>query len=495
MTKEPLTPDVGRQADTSTKQLSEYLSTTRYDDLPVEVVERAILTIADTIAVGLAGSQHDLVSGLSSQLRSGHSATLLAAGFPGRKDPVATAIANSVQICSVELDEGASGGGHPALHVLPAVLAASEAAGYGGRELIEAFVLGYEAHCRVQSAAQLRPEIYPHGNTGTIGTVVGLGKLRNWDGDQMTRGIQMAAAFPIATSYAPCLSGADVATALAAASLPIAHMVVDMVEAGMDGDPQALADTFGSVLGIGFDSDMLVKGLGKEFALSRNHLKFHASCGVIHPVLEAAATALGSGASPGRYPPVRLETAPDPDSITRIRVVADPRAKRLDYIAADRAVSAKFSLPFSLAAFLTRAELTPASYDGGALRDARLRALESRIDIDTDPGVGPGSASGDLARVKIQYTNGRIVRGTCRGIYGRTTSPWTPEDLRAKFMALASPVLGETTSRRLFHRIESLATLPTVESLFRPGHEVVDEAESSFSLVTEDTGKDPSWTI
>lgn len=481
------------QAGLATRQLADFLATTDYDQLPRSVVERATLTIADTIGVGLAGSQDATVHGMASRLQPGNASSVLAAGFPGGADPVATAVANSLQICSVELDEGAPGGGHPALHVLPGVLAAAEAQGQGGRELIEAFVLGYEAHCRVQAASRLRRDVYPHGNTGTIGTVAGLGKLRGWDGDAMDRGMRMAAAFPVATSYAPCLSGASVATALAAVSLPVAHMVVDMVEAGMDGDQEALADSFGTVLGEDFDSSELVDGLGRDFALTRNHFKFHASCGVIHPVLEAAATALGGGPVPGQYPPFRSGPTQDPDAIARVRVVADPRADRLNYIAADSAVSGKFSMQFSLAAFLTRGELTPATYESGILRDPAIRALEQRIDITTDLGFGPRAKSGDLARVEIQYRDGRTARGTCKGIYGRAAAPSTPQDAQAKFMALASPVLGEDAARGLYGRIRSLGAHSTVRSLLRPTG--ANASTRRPPLMDEDFGKEISWRI
>ncbi|MEV4902725.1 MmgE/PrpD family protein [Citricoccus sp. NPDC055426] len=482
-----------QHAGHATRQLAEFLATTRYDQLPPAIVDRATLTIADTIGVGLAGSQDATVQGLGGRLRPGNTATVLATGLPRGADPVATAVANSVQICSVELDEGVPGGGHPALHVLPAVLAMAEAHGHSGRELIEAFVLGYEAHCRVQAASRLHGEVYPHGNTGTLGTVVGLGRLRGWDGHAMARGLRLAAAFPVATSYAPCLSGASVASALAAVSLPIATMVVDMVESGLDGDERALEDSFGAILGHGFDSGVLVDQLGEDFALARNHLKFHAACGVIHPVLEAAAAALDGGPEPGRYPPFRGGPPQDPDTIDQVCVVADPRAARLDYIAADSPVAGKFSVQFSLATFLVRGELTPASYATGILRDAGIRALEQRIDVATDPDLGPGGTSGDLARVEVRYRDGRTATGTCRGIFGRAGNPSSPEDARAKFMALSSPVLGEDAAQSLFLRIRDLAAWSTVGSLLRPDGD--QAATHTPPPVESNQGKDLSWKI
>lgn len=460
-----------QQCGLATRQLADFLATTGYNQLPRSVVERATLTIADTIGVGLAGSRNPAARTMTTRLKSGNAASILAEGFPARDDMVATAVANSIRICLVELDEGAPGGGHPALHVLPGILAMAETRGMGGHELIEAFVLGYEAHYRVQTASRLQPNVYPHGNTGTIGAVVGLGKLLGWDGDAMARGITMAAAFPVATSYAPCLSGADVAAALAAVTVPVAFMVVDLVEAGMNGDREALADSFGTILGTGFDNTILVESLGEDFAVTKNHFKYHASCGVIHPVLEAAGYALGGRVHPGHYPPFEIGTAPEPEEIVRVRVVADPRADRLNFIAADSETSAKFSLPFSLAAFLVEGEVTPASYDRGILRDEVVRSLERRIEVDIDEHLGAQSDSGDLARVEVHFRDGRVSKGTCSGIYGRGGTPSTPDDARAKFAALVSPVLGESVSHDLYERLLVLDASTNVRFLLRAADE------------------------
>jgi 2-methylcitrate dehydratase PrpD len=98
----------------------------------------------DTLGAILAGSRLAENARLADVVaeRSGSRAATLV-GRARKAEPLLAALANGTAGVSLEMDEGNPwGGGHPAIHVLPATLAVAEELGVDGRRFIEALVAG-----------------------------------------------------------------------------------------------------------------------------------------------------------------------------------------------------------------------------------------------------------------------------------------------------------------------------------------------------------------
>jgi 2-methylcitrate dehydratase PrpD len=82
----------------------------------------------------------------------------------------------------LELDEGNQyARGHPAIHVVPALLAAPRG---DGAALLVALALGYEMGARVGIASKLNVAMHPHGTWGTLGAAVGIAKLHGANAEE-----------------------------------------------------------------------------------------------------------------------------------------------------------------------------------------------------------------------------------------------------------------------------------------------------------------------
>ena len=71
-----------------------------------------------------------------------------------------------------------------------AVLAAAEAAGAGGKEVITAAVLGYEIQCRLCDAASIRKHGWDHVTYGAFSTAAAAGKLLKLNAEQITQALE-----------------------------------------------------------------------------------------------------------------------------------------------------------------------------------------------------------------------------------------------------------------------------------------------------------------
>ncbi|WP_052124060.1 MmgE/PrpD family protein [Ureibacillus manganicus] len=461
-----MTVEIGGNIDIQhSRVLSNFLAETQLVDIPNEVVERAKLTIADTLGVAISGSVESEMQQLYERLPKEGDVTILKSGFPKTNDISKAALANATAICFVELDEGTPPSGHPALHVLPPALAMSQYLGKSGSEFLEAFILGYEAHYRVQKATELREEVYPHGNTGHIGAVVAIGKLLGWDAEQFRHGINIAAGLPLGTSYDPCLKGSTIASVFASIAGPIAFIVKDLVESGFTGYDSALSDTFGKILGENFNSEVLTDRLGIDFGIMNNHFKFHASCGVIHPSLEAIADALNFRLQHEEFPPYKSEVLLNPNDIKSIKIKgSNKRPQRLMYIAENKKLSAKFSLPFTVATYLIAGNANIESFNDEALANTKVRMLEKLVSLEIDSDI---SSRNLLAEVSIELKNGELLTGKCEKIYGRIGNSSKDIDVYNKFMSLTNGIINNKTSKVIWDRVINLETESDMRELFK----------------------------
>jgi len=119
-----------------------------FDELPESVVLRSKEVVADTLAVIAAGAEEEEVKALTRHIvHPGSSTVSTLIGSKLRTDSANAALINGIAGTSLELDEGNQfARGHPAIHVLPAVLAMAEENNLSGSEVL-VFLLGCARQC------------------------------------------------------------------------------------------------------------------------------------------------------------------------------------------------------------------------------------------------------------------------------------------------------------------------------------------------------------
>lgn len=448
----------------ATRALADFVSHTQLHHLPDSVIQRAKWIVADTIGVALRGSSEPevtrLYDHLSNDLSSCTPATsnVFRRGMP-RLNAKAAAFVNAVSTCSLELDEGSRPTGHPALHIIPPLLALAQSDHKSGSSFLTAFVLGYEVQARIQRACKLRPIVHPHGNFGLVGAVAALGKLSGWSNEQIFQGLLNASALAMATSWQPCLVGATVRNAYPGLTAQMAFSVFHLVECGFSGYEDALEETFGQILGTSFESDELSRDLGTHFAVEENYFKFHAACALVHPVLDAIADALGAKFQAGHYPPLSLQKIPVIDSIKQVKVRVLERSMRLNVKAHPNQLSAKFSIPYSVAAYLIRGTSDPDSFRSPALADPQIEWMQNKVEIIGDGDLSALWPNYHPASVEIHLEDGQILIGHCDNPFGSISKYPSEMDLKAKFNYLGNNILPDDELETIWSNCMSLSSI------------------------------------
>src|SRR3984957_17500386 len=154
-----------------TRALAAQASALAYDALPDEVRALARQCVLDYYGVALAGAGDPLVTILLDELAEAGGATQAGIiGHQARLPALSAALINGAIGHALDYDDvNLAMPGHASVAILPGLLALAEARQSSGREVVAAFVAGYETACRIGSA--LRPGHYDRGfhATGTVG--------------------------------------------------------------------------------------------------------------------------------------------------------------------------------------------------------------------------------------------------------------------------------------------------------------------------------------
>jgi 2-methylcitrate dehydratase PrpD len=383
-------------------------------------------------------------------------ATLL--GHHGRGDAFWAALVNATAGVALEVDEGNRlGGGHPAIHTLPGALAVAEERALGGRRLLEALVAGYEIGSRLGTATTPRPNVHSHGTWGTIATAVAVARLADAPAAAMREVINLAASMSPANSWTPALEGATVRNLYPGRSAWQGILAVDVRACGFTGLGDGPSDVYGTMLGDRFEPDLAVAGLdrlGRDegYRIERNYFKLHACCRYNHFALDAV---LG----------LRRAHGLAPDEVAGVEVTTVPFTARMADPAPASTLAAKFSVPYAVAAAVVLGRTDPPAFVPPALTDPRIRDLARRVAVKTDAAMSPRDNDRPTARVRIALRDGRTLESTIGVVHGDAEDPPTAEELTAKFVALAEPVIGDRRSRRAIELVEEVERLKDIREL------------------------------
>src|SRR6195256_4021405 len=163
-----------------TDYVAAFVETTKYEDIPADVIELGKKSILDGLGLALAGSKAE-TGGLCRQYIEklgigGAQATIV--GSTLKTSPRFAAFVNGVSIHADDFDDTQLAVAkdrvygllvHPTVPVLPAVLALSERGSVSGKQLTLAYHLGVEVECKIAEA--ISPRHYQDGfhSTGTCG--------------------------------------------------------------------------------------------------------------------------------------------------------------------------------------------------------------------------------------------------------------------------------------------------------------------------------------
>lgn len=433
--------------------LAEYVAGTDSARLPSKTVLAAKDVFLDTVGAMVAGSALPENASLARQVAnaSGASgATLI--GHELSADPLLASLVNATAGVALEVDEGNRyGGGHPAIHVLPGLLAVAEESSASGAAVLAALVAGYEVTSRLGGATKPRPNVHSHGHWGAPGTAAAVARLKGLGAPAIRSVISMAASMSPANTWTPCFEGATVRNLYPGRSSLQGILATHLHASGFTPLDDGPADVYGDILGA-FDPDAVVDGLGAGYRIEQNYFKFHACCRYNHPTLDAVHA-------------LRVQHEIAPEEIDRVLVTTVPFPAGMVGAYPENPLAARFSIPYAVAAALVHGETGTGAFQPQAIDAEQARALAGKVRVSVDSTMSMRRDDGDTARVSVRLTDGRELVSTAGAVWGDAANPAPRERLRQKFLTLTTPVLGAARAQAVVEQVNRLDRLDDVRAI------------------------------
>jgi 2-methylcitrate dehydratase PrpD len=419
--------------------------TLQLDDVPADDLVHTSRVIADTLGVVFGGGKRPeieaLVRGDDQLFRapSEGTAQLLVSGMPAA-DPTSAAFVNATAGTFLELDEGCRPTGHPSIHVLPAALAAAQSLHASGRELMMAFLSGYEVTARLFEAYRLTYPLHPHGHFGAVGAAVAVARLRGVDPLEPAA---IAITLPLLPVWQPCTEGATARNAYTGTAAAVGLTANRLATAGFTGSREARDAAFGGLVGQLVRPEALSASVDPEnLRIARNYMKLHSACALSHSALDAV---------------LALDSLPMAEEVEGVEVETVSNNLKIAGQARPNDLSTRFSLPYAVAAAIVHGHTRPEAF----VPEKRVAELAKRVEVCAAEDLEDAWPDAAPARVRIRTRTGAYAERVDNP-RGHHSNPASPAQLRSKFELL----VGGAEPGRLYERLLGIRDVEDVASLF-----------------------------
>ncbi|SDV46522.1 MmgE/PrpD family protein [Chitinasiproducens palmae] len=407
--------------------LGAFAADLHYAALPQPVRQQLAWVLVDTLGAIVGGSGEPELRAMAQGVCHGEGATFIGLGMAG--SPMEAALINGTAGTFLEMDEGNRfSRGHPAIHVLPAVLALSEAQGADAHRFLSGLAVGYEIGSRFGASAQLRDAMHVHGTWGTLGAAAGSAHLFGADANRIRESVNVASSMSIATSKKTMLQGGLVRNVYAGLSNSNGLLAAQLVLCGFQGEADGPASLFGEIVSERFDQATLLRGLGDEWHVMQNYFKLHSCCRYNHGTLDALDVLAARG------------TLPAAAEISSVAVTTYSYAAELTDPSPRNTLGAKFSVPFAVATRIVNGSSGLSSFTGEAIRNPEVLALAAKVSVTEDPSMTARLPQERPARVRVVDSKGQVHEAEVGVNRGDDASPYTTQELSSKFLDLCERV-------------------------------------------------------
>jgi len=438
--------------------LAKFTTDLHYEKIPRKAVETAKIALRDCLGVALAGSREEdarIAAEIARQERAREETSVIGQGF--RTSALNAALANGTAAHALDFDHSFTIMGQPTAPVAPATFALGEALGASGRQVIEAYVAGFEVTAKlVHSLRDSAHDGWHAPSTlGSFGAAAACSKLLGLDAakTQMALGITASMASGIVANFGtmtkPLHVGLGARNGVLAAKL---------AGGGYTANPKAIEGGFGfySVLHENTEiHEQAIEELGHSYALITDGLRIkpYPCGGLTHQVIDSVLE-------------FRAKHGLTAEMIDRVDVdVVKHTFDRIVFRVPQTGIQGKFCMPYLVARAIIDGKIGLHIFTDSAVRDQNVLKLAERVQMNLDSNLKKSDAAGRPCRVTVRLKNGQTFTREAQHAKGGPEHPMSEAELRDKFTECAREVLDARSAAQASDYIDNLETLSDIRTL------------------------------
>jgi 2-methylcitrate dehydratase PrpD len=410
--------------------------------------------LLDWFAVTIAGAKEPLAAILADEFRSSTTGPCTIIASDSKASLHDAALVNGAVSHALDYDDvNRLMHGHPTVPVAASVLALGEMMGKSGRDVLTAFIAGYEVECRLGDMCgdgHYEHGFHATGTMGTFGAAAGAANLLGLDADRTAMALGIAASeasglkINFGTMTKPLHAGKAAQNGLIAARIAARGFTAraDAIEA-----PQGFLQTQAP----GFKPEAMRPDPKAPLAVEENLFKYHAACYLTHSPIEAIRE-------------LKRQHNIGPDDVKLMTLHIDPGHLKVCCIPEPKTgLEIKFALPHLAGMALAGADTSAlGTYSDENANDPKYIAIRDRVKLAPEPREGRARHGAD---VSMRLNDGREIRVSFNVGIPASDVDAQEQKLVAKFNALAEPVIGRAKTKTALDMIMRFEQLPSLKSL------------------------------
>lgn len=426
---------------------------------PVAARARAAVAVLDTIGVALAGAAEPGSRIVQDVVAAEGGQACPVFGTAVRAGACGAALANGTSAHALDFDDMCFVSlAHPSAPLVAAILAAAELAGASGRDVLDAYVVGFELESRL--GRTMNPRHYQRGwhctsTLGALGAAAAVSRLLRLDARRAGHATSIAASQAsglkeqFGTMVKPLHGGLAARNGLLAALL---------AKGGLTGSEVAIEGPQGFLVAMDSqhpDPSEEVADLGARWEMLDTGItvKLYPACAATHPSLDAILD-------------LRRREPFGASDVDRIEIAVDSMTPAvLMYDRPATGLQAKFSMPFCVAAAVADGRVGIDTFDAEHLHAPQVVSLIPRIVMRVDAALDGSARPLSQSRISVRLRDGRTLTAEGNGARGDPDQPVTGAELAAKFLTCARRTIDADSAERALTLLQGIDRLEDVRSI------------------------------
>ncbi len=451
---------------TIAEYVSNYSANLHFHDLPSDTVHLLKRMIIDTVGCAIGGYTSEpskIARDLAGDV-TGHRRPVTIIGSGLTSSPELATFANGVMIRYLDFNDGytTQESGHPS-DSIAATLAGAEMAGSGGRRLITATAVAYEAFCRFGDAGSIRALGFDHVTNGAIASTVGAARAMGLSVGQTEQALNLGITPNVALGQTRVGELSHWKGCAYANASRNAVFAAELAERGLTGPTPVFEGELGFFAAVTKEPYQLEPfggDQGHPFKVHECNIKRFALGLYSQTVVEAALDARR------QVPDFHVSDVQD----IHIRTLQ----KAIDIMAGDEEKyhpktreSADHSMPYATAIALTHNTLNQSHFSDEHINDPGIAALISRTRIEASEEANRRVPEAMLCNFDLRMNNGQSYSSEVAHFRGHHLNPMTDAEVEDKFRGLCEGLLSPEQTEDLLARLWHLEDETNIGDLLR----------------------------
>ncbi len=448
-----------------TRKLAEFVSNNHFEDLPLSVVNKAKVVMIDTLSCAVAGytkskEECDLIINFVKSIGGNDQSTIWFDGY--KTSAMMAALANSTMAHTVDFDDThLDSVAHLGAGLLGTVISLGEKNNAPGKDIITAFVMGFEIGARVGNSVN-KGKIHHHykywhptATAGTIGCAAAAAKLLGLDESQTEQAIGLGV--DQAAGFRYCIDAGDFSKSLHPGWSSLRGiMAAEIIALGAIGPKGLLEYPTGFCTAMCSEPNIeeLNAGLGVEYEILKDSLKMYPTIHGSHTSIEATLNIL-------------KHNKIDYNEIDNILVRMSPLAKGqgANYHP-DSILAARLSIPFSISIAIHRGQVTLDDFTEDLLEDPNNLEFMKKVIIQPDPNLNNEyPKSGFVGEVTITMKDNKQYKDMVIYPKDHPERPATDEDIKSKYYSLATNTWTKLKAEKIYNIFNILESYDNIKNV------------------------------